>query len=293
MLYRLTLCALSAVLLLPTLPAQITVDPLPAVTFCGSAPLNVGFSTSGAYNAGNVFTVELSDSTGSFDAPTVIGSIAGTTSGSIPCTFPTGVVGGHAIRVVASDPAQVGEAYGLPIVTFVPPNAGTGGVVILCSNAAPVPFLTLWGGDPDPGGWFNDPTGVVLGSWSEFDPASSPAGCYVYTVDGPPPCQIDQSVMCVQVHPAPEAGNSDSVTWCTSWGPFNMLDHLAGTPMPGGAWAYAAGPHSSVFDPAIDPPGEYLYTVPGTAPCDDATATLTVTLMAVCVTGPQSPFPVE
>ncbi len=156
-----------------------------------------------------------------------------------------------------------------------------------------MPIIDLLEGTPDPGGWFNDPTGMVLGPWSEFDPASSSAGCYAYVVAGLPPCANEQAVLCIQVHPAPDAGLSNAITWCTSWGPFNMIDQLAGTPMPGGTWAHTTGPHSPVFDPATDPPGEYAYTVPGMSPCADATAILTVTLTAVCVTGPQTPYPVE
>ncbi|MBX2974055.1 MAG: hypothetical protein KF797_13245, partial [Flavobacteriales bacterium] len=87
-----------------TLQAQITVDPMAPLSLCGVANVNVGFTAGGTYNAGNAFTVELSDGSGSFAAPAAIGSVAGTGSGTIACAFPAGIVGGSgwAIRVVAS-----------------------------------------------------------------------------------------------------------------------------------------------------------------------------------------------
>jgi hypothetical protein len=57
------------------------------------------------YNTGNVFSVELSNATGSFASPTVIGSVTSTTAGTIICTIPTGVASGagYRIRVTSSN----------------------------------------------------------------------------------------------------------------------------------------------------------------------------------------------
>ena len=70
------------------------------------------------YNAGNVFTVQLSNSNGSFTSPTVIGTLSGTGSGFTNCTgtisasIPVGVTVGtkYRIRVVSSNPAVTGSS---------------------------------------------------------------------------------------------------------------------------------------------------------------------------------------
>ncbi len=85
--------------------------------FSPSAPdaaVNVPYTTSGTFNSGNVFTAQLSDASGSFAAPTTIGTrtatTAGTISASIPHTTPAGT--GYRIRVISSNPAILGSDNG-------------------------------------------------------------------------------------------------------------------------------------------------------------------------------------
>lgn len=89
----------------------------------------VDFTSDVYFNAGNVFTAELSDNSGSFASPIVIGSLTSATIGTIPATIPNSSVSGNGyrIRVVSSDPAIVGVecSNDLTIVPFemnVAPN---------------------------------------------------------------------------------------------------------------------------------------------------------------------------
>ncbi|MBX7110093.1 MAG: fibronectin type III domain-containing protein [Chitinophagales bacterium] len=79
--------------------------------FCAGTSTTVGYIVSGAFNPGNVFTAELSDKDGNFTSPTVIGSIAKTTSGNISCTLPAGLPSSnkYRVRVVGSNPAVTGS----------------------------------------------------------------------------------------------------------------------------------------------------------------------------------------
>lgn len=95
----------------------------PPFEFSPSAPnaaVNVPYTVggSGSFGGGNVFTAELSDATGSFASPVVIGSVSSTTSGtinaSIPSTTPAG--NGYRIRVVASSPAISGSDNGSDLI---------------------------------------------------------------------------------------------------------------------------------------------------------------------------------
>jgi hypothetical protein len=76
-------------------------------TFCSNNTLRIKYTSSGSYQSGNLFTAQLSDSSGNFTNPTTIGSTASTTSGSINATIPAGILPGthYRIRVVSSKPA--------------------------------------------------------------------------------------------------------------------------------------------------------------------------------------------
>lgn len=76
----------------------------------------------------------------------------------------------------------------------------------------------------------------------------------------------------------PDAGSSAATTLCFNAPPIDLLATLGGTPDPGGAWSGPSSVVNGLFDPATMIGGVYTYTVPGTAPCLDATATVSVVL---------------
>lgn len=83
--------------------------------------VSVPYIANGTYTGGNIFTAQLSDNTGSFAAPTSIGTITSTTSGSISGTIPNATTSGssYRIRVVSSTPFIQGSDNGINI-TIVP-----------------------------------------------------------------------------------------------------------------------------------------------------------------------------
>lgn len=79
----------------------------------------VDFSSTGSFNSGNTYTVELSDASGSFTSPTEIGSLtstanSGTINISIPAGTPSG--GGYRVRIVADNPSTTSPENGSDIV---------------------------------------------------------------------------------------------------------------------------------------------------------------------------------
>lgn len=80
-------------------------------SLCAGNNLSVPYSINGVCNAGNIFTAQLSDATGSFVSPISIGTISSTTSGTISATVPSTVAYGtnYRVRVVSSNPPQNGE----------------------------------------------------------------------------------------------------------------------------------------------------------------------------------------
>ncbi len=76
-------------------------------TVCNGSTFNIPFVATGSFDAGNVFTAELSDSSGSFSIPVVLGSISSTSSGIISGTIPPASPDGtnYRLRITSSNPA--------------------------------------------------------------------------------------------------------------------------------------------------------------------------------------------
>ncbi len=94
------------------------------INFCESPDVAVPFAANGFFNSGNTFTAQLSDENGDFSKPTNIGSLAGTSSGTINATIPSSVLTGegYRIRVVSSNPPVDGYNNGkdLAIHNIIP-----------------------------------------------------------------------------------------------------------------------------------------------------------------------------
>jgi hypothetical protein len=95
-------------------PPPTILAPTVAGLFQPEGQLTVSFTITGTYTDGNTFTAQLSDGTGSFDNPTVIGTLASLTAGTINATLPASIANGTAyrIRVVASAPATTSPDNG-------------------------------------------------------------------------------------------------------------------------------------------------------------------------------------
>lgn len=96
---------------------------------CRGSNISVNFTTSANFNAGNTFTVQLSDANGSFTNPTNIGTLNATAPAQINATTPSNAAGGtgYRVRVVASNPVSTGtqsspftitEPAAAPSITF-------------------------------------------------------------------------------------------------------------------------------------------------------------------------------
>ncbi|MBK8498115.1 MAG: gliding motility-associated C-terminal domain-containing protein [Flavobacteriales bacterium] len=157
-------------------------------------------------------------------------------------------------------------------------NAGVGGPLALCSTSPPVALFGMLGSNPDIGGAWTDPSGAP--HTGSLDPALDPPGNYTYTVGTlVPPCS-SSSVVAVSISTPPDAGVDGSLTLCASSAPNVLFTSLGGTPDAGGTWNGPGGLSSGIFDPSLAVPGAYVYTVAGTAPCVNASATVMVNVNA-------------
>ncbi len=87
--------------------------------FCAGSAITVNFRTVAlALNSGNIFSLQLSNASGSFSSPITIGTLASTsTSGTITGTIPSSQAAGTAyrIRIVSSNFADIGDDNGYNI----------------------------------------------------------------------------------------------------------------------------------------------------------------------------------
>jgi len=106
---------------------------------CAGSLVSVPFSVKGAYLSGNVFTAQLSNSTGNFGSPVTIGTITSINSGTISATIPISTIPGtgYRIRVVSNNPAITGTDNGTNITVNSIPSAPatTGSLICIGSNA--------------------------------------------------------------------------------------------------------------------------------------------------------------
>jgi hypothetical protein len=114
-----------------------------------------------------------------------------------------------------------------------------------------------------------------------IDPATMNAGIYTYTVNGTAPCPNASATVTVAINAPPVPGTNGSITLCSSSAPASLLAQLGGSPQAGGTWSGPSPVVGGMIDPATMNAGVYTYTVNGTAPCPNASATVTVAINAM------------
>jgi len=81
--------------------------------FCSGGNVAINYTITGFFSTSNVFTVQLSDSSGQYNIPTIIGSASGDSSGIIQALLPNNLIpsGNYSIRVVSSNPSIISTNY--------------------------------------------------------------------------------------------------------------------------------------------------------------------------------------
>jgi hypothetical protein len=111
---------IDSVVVKPVIPIEVN---YPAAIVCREGAINVPYIAAPLiFNTGNVFTLQLSDASGSFVSPVNIGSVSSTTSGTIAGTIPANTIagGGYRVRVVSSNSAHISNDNGFNIAVAVP-----------------------------------------------------------------------------------------------------------------------------------------------------------------------------
>ncbi|MEO8587834.1 MAG: gliding motility-associated C-terminal domain-containing protein, partial [Flavobacteriales bacterium] len=258
---------------------------------CSQATATVTVTLEIAPNAGSQGSIDLCAGADAVDLLTVLADapqVGGTWSGPSGAAFngtydpgsdPPGLYTYTINGVVCPDASAIAT-----VNLFVGPDAGGDNSVALCNTSAAIDLFTQLTGTPGLGGVWTDDQGNAV--TSTFDPATMGSDALTYTITGSNSCPDDSAVLTIAVSDAPQAGTSGAVVLCTSSDAVSLFDGLSGTLDIGGTWTDPSGdPHATIFDPAVDVPGTYSYTVTGTAPCPSAVATVGVQVNPIAYAG--------
>lgn len=213
----------------------------------------VDFTSTGTFNAGNIYSAELSDGAGSFAAPTVIGTLASTAnSGVITSIIPgaTPIGSGYRIRVVSDSPGTVGTDNGFDLVINANPTVTQAPFSDVCFDAGVFP---LTGGSPSGGVY----SGIgIQGMGTTFDPTAVGQGTtnLTYTFTDANGCSSSDSDS-ITVNPLPIVSLTPYNDVCTTDPSFTLS---GGSPSNG---TYSgSGVAAGIFNPALAGPGTHTIT---------------------------------
>ncbi|MBM2814533.1 MAG: hypothetical protein HW421_1295 [Ignavibacteria bacterium] len=133
----------------------ITTGPVSDIMLCPGANFSITFTTSDYFNAGNIFTAQLSGPFGTFTSPVNIGQWPGNTSAVIDANIPANATPGtqYRVRVTGSVPTVTGSDNGVDITIANLPNTQiTQGSATVCegtpanytASSVPTGFVNEW-----------------------------------------------------------------------------------------------------------------------------------------------------
>ena len=241
----------------------ITINPTPTVSVtsppvCSGTPATVTATASPSGTYSYVWTVP----TGAANP----GNVA---------TFTTSTAGVYSV-IVSNTSTNCPSLPGQTTVVINPiPDAGTDGILNICSNQNSVDLFNSLLGTPQAGGSWSPALNSGSGT---FNPAVDVSGIYTYTITGIAPCVNANARVTVNVTFGPEAGTDNSLIVCINSPTQDLFLLLGPNAQPGGTWSPAMQSGTGFFNPAVDPQGNYVYTLSGTAPCSNDFATISVTV---------------
>ncbi|MFL1012815.1 T9SS type B sorting domain-containing protein [Flavisericum labens] len=152
------------------------------------------------------------------------------------------------------------------------PYAGEGTCLEICENSSSIDLFNQLLNNPDPGGiWIpNLSSGTNI-----FDPTTDGENTYRYTVYNSG-CMSDYTEITISFIEQQSAGEDTSINLCIDNAPINLFEQIGGSPVPGGTWSPVLSSGTGIFNPVVDAPGIYTYTVTGEAGCSFASSEVNV-----------------
>ena len=240
-----------------TLPTSgLAIGGFDAITFCPSQQVDVPYVHTGLLNAGNQLSVELSDITGSFASPTVLGiqsttNTSGFITSTLPASLPEGI--GYRLRVRATNPASLSADNGanLQITTSVQPTfTVVGGLTSSCGT--PIQLTTS---QPNYNlQWFRNGQAIVGATTSSH--LATLTGDYQVRIAGASGgCQLLSSATTITITQEPTFNYLFAASYCVT----DIID-LAPLSQPAGGTLSGPGIVGGVFNATTAGIGQHLIT---------------------------------
>ena len=115
----------------------VTVGTVSTTSLCAGSTISVPYTITGTYTSGNVFTAQLSNSSGSFASPTAIGTLTSTSAGTITATIPGGTAAGsgYLINIISSTPSETSTNTSAAITVTSAPALTVTASQTVCANS--------------------------------------------------------------------------------------------------------------------------------------------------------------
>ena len=114
--------------------------PFAGMNFCvdSAKVFQLPYTSNNSFGSGNVFTAQLSNSSGSFASPITLGSVTATASGVINCVIPLSVTpgSGYKIRIVSSSPASISNEVAGGVNIYTKPVVTAGSNTPVCAGSS-------------------------------------------------------------------------------------------------------------------------------------------------------------
>ncbi|EPR74970.1 conserved hypothetical protein, secreted [Winogradskyella psychrotolerans RS-3] len=248
---------------------------------CGSSTATVDVSFSSTNNAGTDGSVDFCSTDTAVD---LFNSLGGTPdvggSWSPALTSGTGVfdpsidaAGSYTYTI--SSPSCPDATATVIVSLSQEPDAGNDGTLNLCDSTVAFDLFDSLAGTPDIGGtWtpaLNSGTGIL-------DPNTDLEGIYTYTLTNS--CGTSSATVAVSFSGSNNAGTDGTVELCSNSPIIDLFDLLGGNPDVGGTWSPQLTSGTGIFDPSIDIPRTYTYTVSSAgAACPSDTSKVVVSII--------------
>lgn len=159
------------------------------------------------------------------------------------------------------------------------PKSGIAVPISECNNNNAIDLFTALDGTQDAGGTWQDTDSTGALTANIFDATGLAAGNYQFTylVTASAPCKDSSTIVTVTIDEPLSAGTNSTLDVCSNNGTTDLFT-LIGSADTGGTWSPVMASTTGVFDPLVDAPGTYTYTLTNACGTVSSDVDVTVTL---------------